>query len=319
MHVWWTADIEIADITSFSLENSKHITTGDGGIVVTNNDEFASKMRKFGSAGYASLKATDGRIRRKDIFAIPINDTMRTVITTGCRKLQRLSGWRKPNGSSSSLTEKEIAEAYLEAAEGCDYLVPQNAGKLQQHILDGCHELRTRRCVVARFSREVCRTRRRRDIRRLGASLSRDDRNVRRLERRCPPLYDPIDYPAAGLCPNAEALQPKIMQFVNNDGGLAEAVPVVEALRKTIEFRMTAAQIGALIPIRLSFQRLPESAERFVRSAGGASFARSSGHLSVYRAENSRGLYDRRCHDDPLVETMRVGRVRVSRFDGRHN
>ena len=40
---------ELADITSYSLENSKHITTGDGGIVVTDNEDLAVSMRKFGS------------------------------------------------------------------------------------------------------------------------------------------------------------------------------------------------------------------------------------------------------------------------------
>src|SRR5690606_33279990 len=59
----------IADVTSYSLENSKHITTGDGGIVVTNDADIAARLRKFGSLGYAALKATDGRIRtNKDIF-----------------------------------------------------------------------------------------------------------------------------------------------------------------------------------------------------------------------------------------------------------
>ena len=43
---------EIAHITSYSTENSKHITTGDGGIVITNNEEYAIKMRKFSSLGY---------------------------------------------------------------------------------------------------------------------------------------------------------------------------------------------------------------------------------------------------------------------------
>ena len=38
---------KIADVTSYSMENSKHITTGDGGIVVTNRSELAEKMRKF--------------------------------------------------------------------------------------------------------------------------------------------------------------------------------------------------------------------------------------------------------------------------------
>ena len=36
-----------ADITSYSLENSKHITTGDGGIVVTNDEEMAIKMKNL--------------------------------------------------------------------------------------------------------------------------------------------------------------------------------------------------------------------------------------------------------------------------------
>lgn len=53
-------------------------------------------------------------------------------------------------------------------------------------------------------------------------------------KRRCPPIYDPIDYPATGLCPIAEAVQPKIMQFVNNYGSPEEAEPMVDALRKTI-------------------------------------------------------------------------------------
>ena len=63
---------EIAHITSYSLENSKHVTTGDGGIVVTNDAGYAQAMRKFGSLGYAALPAGDGRIRRnKDIFQDP--------------------------------------------------------------------------------------------------------------------------------------------------------------------------------------------------------------------------------------------------------
>ena len=63
---------EYADITSYSLENSKHITTGDGGIIVTNNEELAIKMRKFGSLSYSALNAGDGRIRlNKSIFQDP--------------------------------------------------------------------------------------------------------------------------------------------------------------------------------------------------------------------------------------------------------
>ena len=62
----------LGDIVSYSLENSKHITTGDGGIVVTNNEEMAIKMRKFGSLGYGAMKSGDGRIRiNKEVFQDP--------------------------------------------------------------------------------------------------------------------------------------------------------------------------------------------------------------------------------------------------------
>ena len=52
-------------------------------------------------------------------------------------------------------------------------------------------------------------------------------------KKRCPPLYNDIVFPP---CPNAERVQPRIMQFVNNYGSPAEAEPQVEALRKTIEY-----------------------------------------------------------------------------------
>ena len=54
-------------------------------------------------------------------------------------------------------------------------------------------------------------------------------------KKRCPPLYDKIDFPMRGLCPNAESVQPKIMQCVNNYGSIDEAAPMVEALAKTIK------------------------------------------------------------------------------------
>ena len=47
----------------WSFETTKHITTGDGGIVTTNNNKLGINMRRFGSAGYKNLKANIGKIR----------------------------------------------------------------------------------------------------------------------------------------------------------------------------------------------------------------------------------------------------------------
>ncbi|MEC7287981.1 MAG: DegT/DnrJ/EryC1/StrS family aminotransferase, partial [Verrucomicrobiota bacterium] len=118
----------VADITSYSTENSKHITTGDGGIVVTNDAALAEKMRKFGSLGYAALNASDGRIRsNKDIFQNPkykrhdafgYNYRMPEVAAAmGLAQTERLDHFLK--------LRKDIAALYIDAVSDCDYLTPQ--------------------------------------------------------------------------------------------------------------------------------------------------------------------------------------------------
>ncbi len=53
----------IGHVGSWSFETTKHITTGDGGIVTTDNVKLGVNMRRFGSAGYKNLKANTGKIR----------------------------------------------------------------------------------------------------------------------------------------------------------------------------------------------------------------------------------------------------------------
>lgn len=229
---------EIADITSYSTENSKHITTGDGGIIVTDNAEYAEKMRKFGSLGYAALKAGDGRIRsNKDIFQNPnykrhdgfgYNYRMPEVAAAlGLAQTERMDFFLK--------LRFDIARMYLDVVKDCDYLIPQK-------VPAGCNN--TYWAVAMRYER---------------SDVSWQDFRYKYVEfggdgiyaawallyhetvvtsgvwkKRCPPLYANIDFPMKRLCPNAEAVQPKIMQFVNNYGSVEEAAPMVDALAKTI-------------------------------------------------------------------------------------
>jgi perosamine synthetase len=53
----------IGDAGSWSFENSKQITCGDGGIVTTNNPDLALKIRKIGGLGFKTLTAKSGRVR----------------------------------------------------------------------------------------------------------------------------------------------------------------------------------------------------------------------------------------------------------------
>ena len=231
---------EIADITSYSTENSKHITTGDGGIVVTNNANIAEKMRKFGSLGYAALKAKDGRIRsNKDIFQDPTykrhdgfgyNYRMPEVAAAlGLAQTERLEEFVK--------LRTDIAKMYLEAVSNCDYLIPQQVpagynntywtvAMRYEHSDVSWQDFRFK---YLDFGGD--------GIYAAWALLYHETLMVSGAwKKRCPPLYGPLDYPAKGLCPNAEAVQPKIMQFVNNYGGTDESEPLVDALRKTIQY-----------------------------------------------------------------------------------
>lgn len=51
----------IADLASFSFQNTKHITCGEGGIVTTNNREQADRVARFASLGYGLVQAGAGK------------------------------------------------------------------------------------------------------------------------------------------------------------------------------------------------------------------------------------------------------------------
>lgn len=62
----------VGHVGSWSFENSKHLSTGDGGIVVTDDEELAVKMRQFGGVGFNNLTAVNGKVRiSRDKFQNP--------------------------------------------------------------------------------------------------------------------------------------------------------------------------------------------------------------------------------------------------------
>jgi len=62
----------VGDVGSWSFENSKHMSCGDGGIVTTNNEKLAKSIRQFGGVGFKNMTATSGKVRiDKDKFQNP--------------------------------------------------------------------------------------------------------------------------------------------------------------------------------------------------------------------------------------------------------
>ena len=57
-----------ADMTMFSFERTKHVASGEGGILITNNEDLATKARKFAGMGFKNLTAD----KSKNSATIPL-------------------------------------------------------------------------------------------------------------------------------------------------------------------------------------------------------------------------------------------------------
>jgi perosamine synthetase len=55
------------DFSSYSFQASKHISCGEGGMLTTNNPQFADIARRFTSLGYAGVSGKQAKITRRDI------------------------------------------------------------------------------------------------------------------------------------------------------------------------------------------------------------------------------------------------------------
>lgn len=238
----------IAHATSYSLENSKHITTGDGGIVVTNDENLATKIRKHGSMGYAAMTSGDGRIRiNKDIFQDPEykrHDTLgwnyrmpEVAAAIGLAQTERIEFFVE--------IREKVAKMYSEVVNDCDYLIPQ-------YVPDGYRH--TYWTYTVKFEKNIAGISWQ-DFRKKYIELGGDgiyaawaltyNETVFENSRfygekypcphKCPYYEGNVEYKDV-FCTNAEEIQPKLMQFVTNYGNIDDAKPKVEALRKTIEY-----------------------------------------------------------------------------------
>ena len=57
----------IGHAASYSFQSSKHLTCGEGGMVVTNDDSIALRVRRFSSLGYKAVGAKSGKISKSEI------------------------------------------------------------------------------------------------------------------------------------------------------------------------------------------------------------------------------------------------------------
>ena len=229
----------LGHMASFSFQTSKHMTCGEGGMLITNDDELALKIRRYSGLGYAGITPGKGRITRDEIqdpeyerhlvlgWNYRMSDLCGAVALGQLERLDELVGARV-----------RAAGHLLEAVEGCTWLKPQKVPEGSRHVYW---------CLPLLLDTEKVGWR---EFRGKFMELGGDGiygawklsymepafRNHAFLGRE--KLVEAFgDYPyGPGLCPVAEDLQPRILQFKTDYWKEADAVRQADILRKTIDF-----------------------------------------------------------------------------------
>lgn len=120
----------LGNCASFSFQSSKHLTSGEGGMIITDDLELAEKIRKVQSLGYAGVSATKGKITKIDIqdpnysrhvtmgWNYRMSELCAAVALAQLENIDELVGRRI-----------DVAKIFEDAVSEFDWLVPQYVGK----------------------------------------------------------------------------------------------------------------------------------------------------------------------------------------------
>jgi len=227
---------------SYSFENSKHMSCGEGGILTTNNEAYATLARKFGNHGFKNSTAKSGRIKLNlEEFQKPnykrhdsigwnyrLSEFSAAIALAQLEKIDDLINLRI-----------KTSQMFLDAVDGCDYLIPQKQTEEYTHsywtfsvVYEG---LAQKGVYWEEFRKQYVD---------LGGDGIYASWSVPYLEPVISEgnfidmnydIYNSIKY-ESGLCPVAEEIQPKIMQFKNNYRDPLLAEKQVSILKEVIKY-----------------------------------------------------------------------------------
>jgi len=220
---------------SFSFQLTKHLSTGDGGILITDSENLAEKMRKFGGLGFRHIRADRRTIKKnRDLFQNP--DYLRHDMVGVNYRMSELTaavGLAQVEKIDFLVKKRQaMAKEYVRVIKNakCEWLIPQKSPK---GFVNSYYTF------VALYDGE----------KRFGASWY--DFRKKYMEFGGDGIYAAwaltYDEPAIKnflkkkkwtpyRCRVAESLQPKLMQFTTNQANQDEIREQAEALRKTIDF-----------------------------------------------------------------------------------
>ncbi len=183
----------LGDLSCFSLHPVKHITTGEGGFITTNDSALATKMRRFRNHGIA----TDHRQREQqgtwyyEMLDVGYNYRLTDFqCALGLRQLAKLAGW--------ILRRQEIARRYDVAFSADPDIRPLAVNANLSHA----YHLYVVRVPAARRAQLF------QDLRTRGVGV-----NVHYVPVHLHPFYQTKFGTGRGLCPVAESAYEQVLSI----------------------------------------------------------------------------------------------------------
>ncbi|MGO8696905.1 MAG: DegT/DnrJ/EryC1/StrS family aminotransferase [Limisphaerales bacterium] len=220
----------------FSFQSSKHLAAGEGGMVITNDEAYATKIRKAAGLGFATLNARKTRVTKGELQhpAFERHDSPgwnyqmpELCCAAALAQLER--------ADELVAARIESARLFLEAirTSGSSLLTPQRIPEncVSSYWTLAC-ELDTARVQWADFRSRFLAS---------GGDKFYAAWQLTYLE----PLFRDALFGARspfierryprGLCPVSEAVQPRLVQFKTNYWGARDAQAQAEILQKTLQ------------------------------------------------------------------------------------
>jgi perosamine synthetase len=224
---------QFGHFASFSFQASKHLTSGEGGILVTNDEILADKARKFSSLGYAGVSAKQGKITRNDIQ--DPNYSRHVVLGFN----YRMSEINAAVLVGQLKRAEELVDNRIKVAEIFDEAIKNNSLLKKQYEPQGYKNTYWSYSLVLNTDKPEIDWYKFRDLfQKNGGDGYYAAWKLSYFE----PLFLDVIQQKPGiwqkykkdLCPNAEYLQPRMLQLKTNYWDLTEAEKQADILRNTI-------------------------------------------------------------------------------------
>ncbi|MBO6205647.1 MAG: DegT/DnrJ/EryC1/StrS family aminotransferase [Lachnospiraceae bacterium] len=225
---------EFGDFASFSFQASKHLTSGEGGMLITNNEELADKARRLNCLGYAGVSAKQGKITRNDIQ----DPNYSRHISFGYN--YRMSELQAACALGQLERAEELVQRRIEVAHIFDKVVKSQSIVKAQMEPDGYHNSYWTYSMVLNTDNPD------KDwyvFRNLFQKNGGDGYYAAWKLSYNEPAYQNVLQPMDGVwqeynekcCPNAEYLQKRMIQLKTNYWDIEDAKKQAEVLEKTID------------------------------------------------------------------------------------